>query len=486
MIARAVNLLRLAAVAVAAAACSTGKAGPVCVESAERCSANRLEECNDDGTAWVVVDDCSASGELCVMGTGCAPCVPDALACQGQDVVRCRPDGSAFDVVGTCDGTQQQVCAGGQCKDACALAADSRDYEGCEYWAVDLDNAVVATQGAAAAQQFSVVVSNASLLDADVKVEILCTAADSVDPRTPCTPGSTFVVRGPFAMGPGDLRVIDLDPREVDGSSRPELNDGSGTARSPHAYRVASTAPIIAYQFNPLENVGVFSNDASVLLPTEALSHRYLVPSWPQTIARTEDSLTNMGLHLRAFLTVVAVEDGTTVDVHLSTAILGGGGVPAAAAGDDISFTLDRFEVMNLETDGFNADFTGSSVVARGNKRVAVFTGSEASDAPRFDTLATRRCCADHLEEQVFPEDSLGTHFVAVKTPLPEDQSFPAATASRCCRTESGRSRGRRTWRCHRVREVSHGRKCSLQLRCRAFHRRGRRQQIHRRSFAAA
>jgi hypothetical protein len=80
--------------------------------------------------------------------------------------------------------------------------------------------------------------------------------------------------------------------------------------------------------------------------------------------------------------------------------------VPAAAAGDDISFTLDRFEVMNLETDGFNADFTGSSVVARGNKRVAVFTGSEASDAPRFDTLATRRCCADHLEEQVFPEDS--------------------------------------------------------------------------------
>jgi len=226
------------------------------------------------------------------------------------------------------------------------------------------------------------------------------------------------VVRGPFPMGPGDLRIIDLDPRELDGSSRPELNDGSGTARSFHAYRVVSTAPIIAYQFNPLENVGVFSNDASVLLPTEALSHQYLVPSWPQTIARTEDSLTNMGLHLRAFLTVVAVEDGTTVDVRLATAILGGGGVPAASAGDEISFTLDRFEVMNLETDGFNADFTGSSVVARGNKKVAVFTGSEASDAPRFDTLATRRCCADHLEEQVFPEDSFGTHFVAVKTPL--------------------------------------------------------------------
>lgn len=415
---RAVAMIAALAAAALAAGCSTGKQGPVCAEGVDRCEANRLETCNDDGTAWEITDDCAAAGRLCVVGVGCSPCVPDALACQGQDVVRCRPDGTAFDVVGTCDGAQQQVCAGGQCKDACALAADSRDYQGCEYWAVDLDNAVVATQGAAAAQQFSVVVSNASLLDADVKVEILCTAADSVDPRTPCTPGQLFTVRGPIHMGPGDLRILDLDPREVDGASRPEFNDGTGTARSRHAYRVSSNAPIIAYQFNPLENVGVFSNDASLLLPTEALANRYLVPSWPQTLARTELSETNAGIHLRAFLTIVGTEDGTTVDVHLSTAILGGDDIPAAAAGDDISFTLDRFEIVNLETNGFNADFTGSSVVARDNKRVAVFTGSEASDAPRFDTLATRQCCADHLEEQVFPEDSLGTHFVAVKTPL--------------------------------------------------------------------
>ncbi|MEZ4401099.1 MAG: IgGFc-binding protein [Kofleriaceae bacterium] len=416
---RLVPVIRLAVLAVLlAAACSRGKPGPLCVEGADRCEGNRLETCNDDGTAWEVTDDCAAAGQLCVAGAGCTACAPGSLACDGQAVIRCRPDGEGFDQVATCDGAAQQVCAAGACQDACALAADSRDYEGCEYWAVDLDNAVVATQGAAAAQQYSVVVSNASLLDADVTVEILCTAADALDPRTPCTPGQPFVVRGPIHMGPGDLRVIDLDPREVDGASRPEFNDGTGTARSRHAYRLHSNAPIIAYQFNPLENVGVFSNDASLLLPTEALAGRYLVPSWPQTLARTEESTSNAGIDLRAFLTVVGTEDGTTVDVQLSTAILGGDDLPAAAQGDTITFTLDRFEVVNLETDGFNADFTGTSVVARGDKRVAVFTGSEASDAPRFDTLATRQCCADHLEEQVFPEDSLGTHFVAVKTPL--------------------------------------------------------------------
>jgi IgGFc binding protein len=399
-------------------ACSTGQSGPVCADGATRCESNRFEACNDDGTGWAVKNDCVANGELCVAGAGCSACFPDALACNDQDVIRCRPDGSGFDVVATCNGAVQQVCFAGTCRDACDLAAESRDYEGCEYWAVDLDNAVTATQGAAAAQQFALVVSNASLLDTDVRVEILCTAADAGNPRTPCVPGEPFAVRGPIHMGPNELRVIDLDPREVDGASRPEFNDGTGTARSQHAYRVIATAPIIAYQFNPLENVGVFSNDASLLLPTEALAASYLVPSWPQTSARTEDPLNNGGIDLRAFVTVVGVDDNTVVDMHLSTAILGGDDIPAAALGDTITFALNRFEIVNLETDGFNADFTGSSIVARDGKRVAVFTGSEASNAPRFDTLATRRCCADHLEEQIFPEDSFGTHFIAVKTPL--------------------------------------------------------------------
>ncbi len=400
------------------AACSKGGESPICASGDQRCQGNQLEQCNDDGEQWDVRLDCSADGDLCVIGMGCVECFPDTRACVDQDIVRCRPDGSGADVIASCDGSAQQLCAGGECVDACQLAAASRDYEGCEYWAVDLDNAVVTNQGAASAQQFSVVVSNASLLEADVRVEIWCTAADAANPATPCTEGEPYTVDGPRRLGPGDLRIFDLDAREVDGSSLPQLNDGPGTFRSRRAYRVVSNAPLVAYQFNPLENVGVFSNDASLLLPTEALASTYMVTSWPQTIARTEQSETNMGIHLRAFLTVVGVEDDTTVEVRLSARILGGGGVGPANVGEVVTFTLDRFDVVNLETDDFNADFTGSTVLARSGKRVAVFTGSEASDAPRFETLATRRCCADHLEEQIFPEDSFGTKFVAVKSPL--------------------------------------------------------------------
>lgn len=403
--------------AVAASGCSTG-ASPLCTPGFHRCEENRYEVCDDDGAAWVTDDDCAADGNICVVNVGCQVCFPDTRFCDGQDVLRCRPDGSAADVIATCDGAQQQECSGGECLDACQLAAISRDYEGCEYWAVDLDNAVVNNQGAASAQQYSVVVSNASALEADVNVEIWCTAADAANPALQCTEGQPFVVEGPIHLAPGDLKVIDLDPREVDGSTRPELNDGPGSFLSSHAYHIVSNAPLIAYQFNPLENVGVFSNDASLLLPTEALSDSYLVASWPQTIARTSDPNTNIGTNLRAFLTVVAIEDGTTVDIGLSARILGGGGIPATEAGQTLTLQLDRFDVANLETDGFNADFTGTSVHARGLKKVAVFTGSEAADSPRFDNLMARQCCADHLEEQVYPEDSFGENFVAVKTPL--------------------------------------------------------------------
>jgi len=407
---------RAAAIALAAlaAACSApSSTGVVCEPGTSRCAENSFQQCSDSGERWVDVEACSDQGLVCVTGDGCRACFPDTRSCDGLDILRCRPDGSGSDVIATC-GADDDVCFGGACVNACALAAETESYEGCEYWAVDLDNAVVSTFGAASAQQFSVVLSNPGVLAATAQVEILCTPADVV--ALGCLAGEPHVVAGPFTVLPGDLEIVDLDARELDGSSSPELNDGPGTFVSHHAYRIGSTAPLVAYQFNPLENVGVFSNDASLLLPTEALADRYMVLSWPQTLALTEEPETNAGIDLRAFLTVVGIADGTSVTIELRADIVGGGGIAPALAGDTLELTLDRYEVINLETEGFNGDFTGSAITA--SAPVAVFTGSEASDAPRFDTLADRRCCADHLEEQLFPTVAFGRRFVAVKTPL--------------------------------------------------------------------
>ncbi len=412
------KLLAAAVLALAAAACGGDKTtGSVCTSGDIRCAENVLEVCADDGESFVSVDDCSETQQVCVFDLGCRECDPGLRFCDGFDIVRCRADGSGSDVVAMCDASNGDVCFAGDCENACVLAQDNRSYEGCEYWAVDLDNAVVSELGTAAAQQFTIVLANSSELDAAVTVEIFCTADDAANPALQCTEGELYTLEQ-FNIAPRGLKVVDLDPREVDGTSSPELNDGPGTFSSMSAFRVTSTAPLVAYQFNPLDNVQVFSNDASLLLPTSALDSRYMVMSWPQTIAISELPEENFGIDLRTFLTIVGTQDDTIVRVVLSTDIVAGGGFPASVAGQTLEFTLDAFEVANLETGGFNADFTGTIVEAEEGKPVAVFAGGEASDVPFFDTIAVRLCCADHLEEQLFPETSFGTEFVAVKTPL--------------------------------------------------------------------
>jgi hypothetical protein len=172
--------------------------------------------------------------------------------------------------------------------------------------------------------------------------------------------------------------------------------------------------------------VNVFSNDASLLKPVEALPRptndletQYVVLGWPQTIAVTDDPNTNFSttnsLALRAFLTVVGTRPDTRVRLRTRAHVLGGGPIPDTPIGGTIDYTLQPFDVLNLETFEFNADFTGSILDA--DKPVVVFSGSEASDAPAFKTLAERQCCADHLEEQLDPVRTAGKRFIATITP---------------------------------------------------------------------
>ena len=396
------------------AACnSPSRTGGLCVPGDQRCSTNLYEFCADDGKSWVTQIDCGAQNLLCVNDVGCKLCAPATLQCGGDgfDIVRCNGDGTRLDVLGRCQPENGELCSGeGTCQNACEVTSQAHSYEGCEYWAVDLDNAVVNNLGPASAQQYSIVITNPLELPAAVKVEV--NDAPPGQPPMMREIASTYLSR---VVGGGDLKVINLDPREVDCSTDPRLNNGTHTCLSSHAFHITSTAPIVAYQFNPLENVSVFSNDASLLLPQSALGSKYLVMGWPQTLAITENGPTNGGIDLRAFLTIVGTQEATTVQVKVATATIAGSGIPAAQQGDVLDFTIGPYDVINLETDDFMSDFTGSEIPS--DKPVAVFSGSEASDVPLFQTFATRDCCADHMEEQLFPETALGHTYVATESP---------------------------------------------------------------------
>jgi len=391
---------------------------PACTAGATRCN-GALERCDDDGLGWSVVDDCPGQNLVCSMTLAkCTQCEPNKSRCDGQTIETCRSDGQGESMGATCDTSPGVACRDGACVALCDRARVVKNNVGCEYWAVDLDNAMIDATLNAAAQQFAVVISNPQPdLPANVTIE--------QDDSSPGDPPEIKMVAQTKIL-PLNLETFKLGPREVDGSPDGEFNTGTGTALSRHAYRITSDVPIVAYQFNPLENVNVFSNDASLLKPVEALTYNpglfgqaYVVVGWPQTIAHTDDPRTNFDpqspIDLRVFLTLIGTRADTHVRITTTTRVIPGGPVQETQPGGVIEATLQPFEVLNLESGGFNADFTSSSIDA--DQPVVVFSGGEASDAPYFDDLIRRRCCADHLEEQLDPIRTAGQNFVLAHTP---------------------------------------------------------------------
>ncbi|MDX2054148.1 MAG: IgGFc-binding protein [Polyangiaceae bacterium] len=401
---------------------------PECVPGTLRCSSDRLERCEGpaDSAKFALREACGQSGKICAPSLlQCSQCIPGEQKCDGQTIIKCDADGGAFTPGETCDTAQGAACRGGTCTPLCAQASERRSNVGCEYWGVDLDNANVRSRNVdrianAAAQQFAIVVSN---IQPDVTATVLVERDDSAISG----PGSPVrVVEQKIA--PMSLFVFKLGPREVDGSPPGEFDTGTHTALTRHAYRVTSNFPVVAYQFNPLENVDVFSNDASLLKPVEALSmpgtpgelvDSYVVLGWPETIGSSEDRNTNFDpetpVNLRSFLTIVGTRPNTRVKIQTRARIVPGGPVLDTPVGGIVEQTLEPFDVLNLETGQFGADFTGSVISA--DAPVVVFSGSEAADVPLFSTLSSRRCCADHLEEQLDPIRTAGTSFVAAVSP---------------------------------------------------------------------
>lgn len=393
----------------------------VCTDGVVECVGNALMRC--EAGARTMVDDCGARDEACAPTfLACTPCLPNQASCDGLDVVRCDASGQVRTKEETCRVDQGAACRNGVCVQLCDDAARQRSNVGCEYWGVDLDNAVT-NQGNAAAQQYAIVVSNA-------QPDLVATVTVDEDTALPGEPQALRTI-ATARVNPRSLEVFKLGPKEVDGSAPGTFDTGTHTALSRGAFRVRSDVPIVAYQFNPLENANVFSNDASLLLPTAALgtgSSAYVIASWPQTIAISEKPEQNFGTNLRAFLTIVGTAPDTRVHVKTAAPIVAGGPLAAPVeAGGEFDAVLQPFEVLNLETGSFNADFTGSRIDA--TQPVAVHVGSEASDAPFFTNLAQRSCCADHLEEQAIPTRSVGKRYVLSRVPN-RSRALAAAGAS--------------------------------------------------------
>jgi hypothetical protein len=390
--------------------------------------ASREDARREDGAVDVPCD--CGPDEICVPGLGCRDCWPDRTICVGNEVWQCTADGRVGSLVESC--AAGETCQNGICLDLCERAEDEPSNVGCHFYAVDLDSGVSPTEGLdACAEQYAVAIANMN--DFDVQVDVYRNTARFGDPVAE-------EIVATVVVPPDDLVQIDLPQREVDGAMGQNgaytPNGGSGTFVSSHAYRLESNAPVVAYQFQPI--VQTYSNDASVLVPRQALGEKYWLLSWPAANHCSVPSLGPLGKPWHGAVTIVGVYENTNVTVVPSHPVAPSGGdsgleILQTPAGERIDLVIGPYDVVNLESDvpvatgpidclsyaDQDGDFSGTLVTA--DRPIAVFAGSEASfgyDEVLPASPGGGTCCADHLEEQFFPVTALGWKYVVSRSPV--------------------------------------------------------------------
>jgi len=345
------------------------------------CGGAAVVRCNADGTTRSLDHACD-EGQVCADGQ-CLACYPSQRRCTAAGAVESCSDQGSWSVTQDCQ-SEGLTCLAGTCQSPCVRDPKSNSNSGCDYWAVDMDNHVLAQNG-----PYAIIVSNLSEQKAKVKI----TRKDSAAAQP-----TTVVER---EVESGQLSIFDL----------PNRNMGSAGVFWT-AYRVESTAPIVAYQFNPLDNVDVFSNDASLLIPSNTFGKEYFVVSRSELLG--QGVAAESTLPYRGEVDVVAAAAQTNVTIVPTCQTQAGANMPTMMPGQSYTYALEPYQVLNVKSNQVGGDLTGTLVTA--DKPIAVFSGHEAA-------LSSTTCCADHLEHQMFPVSTWGTTYIASKSKVRQAES---------------------------------------------------------------
>ncbi len=285
----------------------------------------------------------------------------------------------------------------------CEEAAGAKSYVGCDYWPTVTGNNVWDIF------DFAAVVANAGTQAATITI----TGPNGFSKTDTVAPGSLEKFYLPWVKS---LKGLDTNG---DGTAIPMT---ASVVAHGGAYHLVSTVPVTVYQFNALEYqpsggpsgknwsacpndslAGIqcfsYSNDASLLLPSTAMTGNYRVmgqKGW-------SEGTPVMG----PYFVITATQDGTSVTVKTSATsqVIAGGGIPAQNGVGTFTLNLNHGDVAEVVGQtGDQDDFSGSLVQA--TKPVQVITGLPCVYQPE----GTQAC--DHIEESVFPAETLGAHYV--------------------------------------------------------------------------
>ena len=306
----------------------------------------------------------------------------------------------------------------------CAAAAQLRSYVGCDYWPTVSANDVWSIF------DFAVAVANAGTAPAEVTV----TGPAGTNQTVTVAPDSIAKLYLPWVPA----------LKGADSNACGEAVPLSASVVAPaSAYHLVSSVPVTVYQFNALEYAGAggpagkdwsscpgfqacadpdsanygatvgcfsFTNDSSLLFPSTAMTGNYRIAGYAGESYPAGDGGAEVPI-MNGYIVVTATADATHVKVLLSNTahVLAGGTVVDTAPGGEVDLTLNAGDVAELAgASGASTDMSGTLVSA--DQPVQVLAGAPC------DQIPTTAPACDHLEQSVFPAETLGKQYF-VPTP---------------------------------------------------------------------
>jgi IgGFc binding protein len=364
------------------------------------------------------------AASACATSPASRPGEPGGPTGGGGDDIGINPTGGGGSTIGL-GGSFVTTGDGGVTEEpqTCDEAANSHSYVGCEFWPTITANPVYVEFDPA------VVVANGSGQDATVTVDGPAAFHQQVTVKAGGL--QTILLKWvPDLKGP-EFSLTNTSGGRLTESSRVDKG----------AYKMTSTVPVTAWQFNPLQYVkpgsacpripGLTqcisaSADASLLLPTTAMTGNYRVFTY---------SGSNEGMdwgHVPGGIAITATKDGTMVKVEtskncgveifptkdLGVCVAAGKGVEAKNGGQLYDLVMNAGDVVQLVgawsmyPQTWNADLSGSIVNASAPVQVVSFNA--IAQLPNASVGN-----ADHMEETVLPGEVLGKKYIVVPPTTP-------------------------------------------------------------------
>lgn len=302
-----------------------------------------------------------------------------------------------------CNGVVTQTCMGsngcdistGTCTNACQAAVNNKQSIGCEYYATQMD------QYSGPSVCFVAFVANTWNTPVKIGVDFNGQTIANVQSFTWTPvgfgPSITYSPYNPQAgLPPGQVAILFLAGLTGANPQCPKptalganaMLQGTGIG---HSFHVTTDVPVVAYEMNPYGGGNAAVTGASLLLPVSSWDTNY--------IANTASPYTVNGPSIN----IIAAEDGTTVTMLPSVALVGGNGLPSGAANTQVKFNLKKGEQAQFIQ---NADLVGS--VLQSNKPIGLMAGNPCMNMPQ----GTSFC--DHGEQMIPPVRALGNEYVGV------------------------------------------------------------------------